>query len=168
MPALAYNPPRLAPAPPFLPAVPGRMQGTADRVSADPRQAILGPAQRVPQRRQRPRRRAVPGAFWRPSHFRQNASLLRLAIADLVATTMLRHQGSQAIAVEPRYPAHKGVAGLAPYEPRPHRVTLPLGHGQQGPGTRNLGCRSTLRPAPPGERCPLRLTQRAQGALLPP
>ena len=85
-----------------------------------------------------------------------------------MATTMVRDQGRQAVAIEPCHPARNGVADLAPHKLRRRRVALPLGHGQQSPGTRNLGRRSTLRPAQPGERYPLRLAQSAEQVLLPP
>ena len=107
---------------------------------------------------------ADPTAVYR--HFASKDDLV-LAIADRVAPAMARHHRGQAIAVEPRHPARNSVADLAPHEPRRRRVALPVGYRQQGPGTRNLGRRGTLRAAQPGERCPLRLTQRAQWVLPP-
>jgi hypothetical protein len=90
------------------------MQGTANRAGADAGQAALGPARRIPQRGQRPGRRAIPCALRHPGHFGQHAPLLGLSVADPMAAAMAWHHRSQAFAVEPRHPARNGVADLAP------------------------------------------------------
>jgi len=124
--------------------MPGGVRGVADRVGADAGKAILGPAQSIPQRGQRPARRAIPRTLRRPSDFGQDAPLLDLTIADPMTTAMVRHHRSQAVAVETGHPARDGVADLASHKLRRHRVALPLGHCQQGPSTGSLGCRGTL------------------------
>ena len=63
---------------------------------------------------------------------------------DPVTAATPRHHLGQAVAVEPRHPARDSITSGAPNQFGRHRVALPLGHGQQGAGTSNLGCRCTL------------------------
>ena len=107
--ALAHGHAGLAPAPPLLPAEAGGVQGAADRVGADAGKAIRRPAQGVPQRGQRPGRRAVPRAIQRPGDLGEDALLLGHAVADLVTAAVARHESGQPIAVEVRDPARDGV-----------------------------------------------------------
>ena len=89
------------------------MQGAADRVGADAREATLRSAQSVPQRVQRPSRRAIQRALRHPGDLGEDALLLDLAVADPVTAAVVRHNRSQTRTVEARHPARNSVAGAA-------------------------------------------------------
>jgi hypothetical protein len=144
------------------------VQHLPDRVGADGRQTIFGPAQGPLQHAQRPRRGAVPRAFRDPLDFGQNAPLLHIGVADRRTAAMPRHHRRQALAVEARHPPRHGVVIAASGLPRGGCVALPVVNRQQRHRPRDLSRRHALPPAQRRQRRPLLRTQGAQRIRLSP
>src|SRR3954452_511266 len=135
-PAAAPDHAGVAPRAGLLPAQPGGTERAPDRVGADGRQTIPGPAQGGPQRAQRPRRGAVTVAVRDPRGLGQDAPLLIVGVADRGPAAVARQRRARPVPIEAGDPSRDGVTVAASDLSGRGHVALSVGDGEQRRGLR--------------------------------
>ena len=156
----------VAPRAGLLPAQPGGTERAPDRVGADGRQTIPGPAQGGPQRAQRPRRGAVTVAVRDPRGLGQDAPLLIVGVADRGPAAVARQRRARPVPIEAGDPSRDGVTVAASDLSGRGHVALSVGDGEQRRGPRHLRRWRATRPAQARQDRPLLRAHRAQRILL--